>query len=107
VAHEWNRVILDEARTIKNPGTTVENRLSDLWTMFDFINPGLLGSSEEFSGFAKGLHQSPEGYAKLRRIISPYILRRLERDKTVISDLPEEVEMKTYASLTKKQLLFI
>jgi len=123
--HEWNYVILDEAQAIKNPGakqtrsikklkalnrivmtgTPVENKLSDLWSLFDFINPGLLGSAEEFSRFSKGLHQSPEGYAKLRRIISPYILRRLKTDKTVISDLPEKVEMKTYASLNKKQLL--
>ena len=123
--HEWNYIILDEAQAIKNPGTKqartikklkaqnrivmtgtpVENRLSDLWSLFDFVNPGLLGSAEEFGRFAKGLHQSPEGYAKLRRIISPYILRRLKTDKTVISDLPDKVEMKTYASLSKKQLL--
>ncbi|MEW6109679.1 MAG: DEAD/DEAH box helicase [Nitrospirota bacterium] len=123
--HEWNYVILDEAQAIKNPGakqtrsikrlkaqnrivmtgTPVENRLSDLWSLFDFINPGLLGSAEEFSRFSKGLAQSPEGYGKLRRIISPYILRRLKTDKTVISDLPEKIEMKTYASLSRKQLL--
>ncbi|NTU41873.1 MAG: DEAD/DEAH box helicase [Nitrospirales bacterium] len=123
--HEWNYVILDEAQAIKNPGakqtrgikklrssnriamtgTPVENRLTDLWSLFDFINPGLLGSVEEFGKFAKELRQSPEGYAKLRRIISPYILRRMKTDKAVISDLPEKVEMKTYASLTKKQLL--
>lgn len=122
---EWNYIILDEAQAIKNPGakqtrsikrlkaqnriamtgTPVENRLSDLWSLFDFINPGLLGGAQEFGRFAKGLHQSPEGYARLRRIISPYILRRLKTDKAVISDLPEKVEMKTYASLSKKQLL--
>jgi non-specific serine/threonine protein kinase len=122
---EWNYVILDEAQAIKNPGakqtrsvkklrarnrivmtgTPVENRLSDLWSLFDFINPGLLGNAKEFGRFAKGLRQSPEGYAKLRRIISPYILRRLKTDKTVISDLPEKVEMKTYSSLSRKQLL--
>ena len=122
---EWNYIILDEAQAIKNPGakqtqsikrlksqnriamtgTPVENRLSDLWSLFDFINPGLLGGTQEFGRFAKALHQSPEGYARLRRIISPYILRRLKTDKTVISDLPDKVEMKTYASLTKKQLL--
>ncbi|MGD0886801.1 MAG: DEAD/DEAH box helicase [Thermodesulfovibrionales bacterium] len=122
---EWNYIILDEAQAIKNPGakqtrsikrlkaqnriamtgTPVENRLSDLWSLFDFINPGLLGGTAEFGRFAKALHQSPEGYARLRRIISPYILRRLKTDKTVISDLPEKVEMKTYASLSKKQLL--
>lgn len=122
---EWNYIILDEAQAIKNPGakqtrsikkfkaqnriamtgTPVENRLSDLWSLFDFINPGLLGGAQEFGRFAKALHQSPEGYARLRRIISPYILRRLKTDKAVISDLPEKVEMKTYAFLSKKQLL--
>ncbi len=122
---DWNYIILDEAQAIKNPGakqtrsikrlkalnriamtgTPVENRLSDLWSLFDFINPGLLGGAKEFGEFTKALHQSPEGYARLRRIISPYILRRLKTDKTVISDLPDKVEMKTYASLSKKQLL--
>lgn len=122
---EWNYIILDEAQAIKNPGakqtrsikklkaqnriamtgTPVENRLSDLWSLFDFINPGLLGDAQEFGKFAKALHQSPDGYARLRRIISPYILRRLKTDKAVISDLPEKVEMKTYADLSKKQLL--
>jgi superfamily II DNA or RNA helicase len=122
---DWNYIILDEAQAIKNPGakqtrslkrlkaqnriamtgTPVENRLSDLWSLFDFINPGLLGGSAEFGRFVKSLHQSSEGYARLRRIISPYILRRLKTDKAVISDLPEKVEMKTYASLSKKQLL--
>src|SRR5208283_2224595 len=124
-AREWNYIILDEAQAIKNPGakqtrsiktlkaqnkivmtgTPVENRLSDLWSLFDFINPGLLGGAEEFGRFAKALHQSPEGYARLRRIISPYILRRLKTDKAVISDLPEKVEMKTYASLSRKQIV--
>jgi non-specific serine/threonine protein kinase len=122
---KWNYIILDEAQAIKNPGakqtrsikrfksqnriamtgTPVENRLSDLWSLFDFINPGLLGGAEEFGRFAKTLHRAPDGYARLRRIISPYILRRLKTDKTVISDLPEKVEMKTYASLSKKQIL--
>ena len=122
---DWNYIILDEAQAIKNPaakqtrslkrlkaqnriamtGTPVENRLSDIWSLFDFINPGLLGGAKEFGEFTKALHQSPEGYARLRRIISPYILRRLKTDKAVISDLPDKVEMKTYASLSKKQLL--
>jgi non-specific serine/threonine protein kinase len=122
-AYSWKCVILDEAQAIKNPGTKqtrgvkklravnriamtgtpVENRLSDLWSLFDFLNPGLLGTSEEFSRFAKNLFQDPEGYARLRKVISPYILRRLKTDKTVIADLPDKVEMKTYAQLTKKQ----
>jgi hypothetical protein len=122
---EWNYIILDEAQAIKNPGTKqartikklnarnriamtgtpVENRLSDLWSLFDFINPGLLGNAEEFRRFASELHRSPDGYSRLRRIISPYILRRLKTDKAVIADLPEKIEMKTYAPLSRKQML--
>ena len=121
--YEWKVVILDEAQAIKNPGaqqtravkklkagnrivmtgTPVENRLSDLWSLFDFINPGLLGSAQEFSRFAKTLSKDPEGYARLRKVISPYILRRLKTDKSVISDLPDKVEMKTWSALSKKQ----
>lgn len=124
-AHHWKYVILDEAQAIKNPGTKqtkavkqmraenrivmtgtpVENRLSDIWSLFDFINPGLLGSSQEFAGFAKKLGKDPEGYGRLRKVISPYILRRLKTDKTVISDLPDKVEMKTYSTLSKKQAI--
>ncbi|HYA86229.1 MAG TPA: DEAD/DEAH box helicase, partial [Nitrospirota bacterium] len=123
--YEWKYVILDEAQAIKNPmtkqsravkkliaanrivmtGTPVENRLSDLWSIFDFINPGLLGSSQEFSRFAKNLNKDPEGYARLRKVIGPYILRRLKTDKSVISDLPEKVEMKTWSYLGKKQAI--
>jgi non-specific serine/threonine protein kinase len=122
-AYEWKYVILDEAQAIKNPGTKqtravkklksrnriamtgtpVENRLSDLWSLFDFINPGLLGSSQEFATFSKSLVKDPEGYARLRKVVSPYILRRLKTDKTIISDLPDKVEMKTWSSLTRKQ----
>ena len=123
--YKWNYVILDEAQAIKNPGakqtrsvkkfdaknriamtgTPIENRLSDLWSLFDFINPGLLGNSQEFARFTKTLKHNPDGYARLRKVISPYILRRLKTDKSVISDLPEKVEMKTFASLSKKQIV--
>ncbi len=123
--HAWNYVILDEAQAIKNPGTKqatavkslscrnriimtgtpIENRLSDLWSLFDFLNPGLLGNVNEFKKFSKKLNHNPSGYSRLRKLIRPYILRRLKTDKTVISDLPEKIEMKTYASLSKKQIL--
>ena len=123
--YNWDYIILGEAQAIKNPGTKqartikrfrarnriamtgtpLENRLSDLWSLFDFINPGLLGSSQEFTQFTKRLKQDPDGYARLRKVISPYILRRLKTDKSVISDLPEKVEMKTYAALSKKQII--
>ncbi|NCO67010.1 MAG: ATP-dependent helicase [Nitrospirae bacterium CG_4_10_14_0_8_um_filter_41_23] len=123
--YKWEYIILDEAQAIKNPGTRqtravkrfnagnriamtgtpIENRLSDLWSLFDFINPGLLGSPQEFTEFTKRLKHSPDGYARLRKVISPYVLRRLKTDKAVISDLPEKIEMKTYASLSKKQIV--
>lgn len=123
--HSWRYIILDEAQAIKNPGTKqtraikklssrnrivmtgtpVENRLLDLWSLFDFLNPGLLGSIQEFKQFSKRLNDDRSGYAKLRKLISPYILRRLKTDKSVISDLPDKVEMKTYVSLSKKQVI--
>ncbi|MCP4110317.1 MAG: DEAD/DEAH box helicase [Desulfobacteraceae bacterium] len=124
-SYSWNYVILDEAQAIKNPGTKqaksikkfkaknrivmtgtpIENRLSDLWSLFDFLNPGLLGNSKEFNTFSKQLKKDRSGYSRLRKIIRPYILRRLKTDKTVISDLPDKVEMKSYAALSKKQIL--
>ncbi len=119
----WDYVILDEAQAIKNPatkqtravkelqttnriiltGTPVENRLSDLWSLFDFLNPGLLGNLKSFKTFSRKLQDDPDGYGRLRKVISPYVLRRLKTDKTIISDLPEKMEMKTFASLSKKQ----
>jgi non-specific serine/threonine protein kinase len=123
-SYVWNYIILDEAQAIKNPGTKqaralkelsarnriimtgtpIENRLSDLWSLFDFLNPGLLGAIKEFKEFSNKLKDDPSGYAKLRKLVSPYILRRLKTDKSVISDLPDKVEMKTYAGLSKKQV---
>jgi SNF2 family DNA or RNA helicase len=123
--YSWNYVILDEAQAIKNPGTKqtrnikklnsnnrivmtgtpIENRLTDLWSLFDFLNPGLLGNAKEFSEFAGKVKKTHNGYSRLKRIISPYILRRLKTDKTVISDLPDKVEMYTYAGLSKKQIV--
>ncbi len=119
----WFYVICDEAQAIKNPGTRqaeavkslhsrhrlvmtgtpVENRLTDLWSLFDFINPGLLGSIAEFKNYSKKLEAHPEGYGRLRRVIHPYILRRSKTDKSVIRDLPDKVEMKAYCPLSKTQ----
>lgn len=123
--HKWFYVICDEAQAIKNPvtkqakavkalacrrrvvmtGTPVENRLTDLWSLFDFINPGLLGSFGEFKSYAKGLTDHPEGYGRLRRVVHPYILRRSKTDKSIISDLPDKVEMKTFCALSKAQTI--
>lgn len=119
----WDIIILDEAQAIKNPatkqtkkvkalksnfrivmtGTPIENRLSDLWSIFDFLNRGLLGSSKEFGDFTKKLKEKHQGYNRLKQVVSPFILRRLKTDKKVISDLPDKIEMKTYSSLSKKQ----
>lgn len=120
----WSLLILDEAQAIKNPGikqtkalkslnaqvriamtgTPIENKLSDLWSIFDFLNAGLLGSPKEFKAFTGKLKASPEGYAKLRDAISPFILRRLKTDKRVISDLPDKNEVKQFTTLQKKQV---
>jgi superfamily II DNA or RNA helicase len=121
--YSWNYIVLDEAQAIKNPGTKqtravknlkaenriimtgtpVENRLSDLWSLFDFLNPGLLGTSKEFGDFTKGLSNNPNGYASLRKVVNPFILRRLKSDKSIVSDLPDKVEVKTWAPMSKKQ----
>ena len=121
----WRLVILDEAQAIKNPatrqsravrklpaaarialtGTPVENRLSDLWALFDFLNPGLLGSLKVFRSFVKDLQAREENpFAPLRRLVGPYILRRLKTDREIISDLPEKTETARYCHLTRLQV---
>ncbi|MCZ6672468.1 MAG: DEAD/DEAH box helicase, partial [Verrucomicrobia bacterium] len=121
---EWQIVILDEAQAIKNPGsrqtkavkqlkansrialsgTPIENRLSDLWSLFDFLSPGLLGTVNKFKQFVKGLEKRDhDQYAPLRKLVAPYILRRLKTDKSIITDLPDKTEIKAYCGLTKKQ----
>jgi superfamily II DNA or RNA helicase len=120
----WRLAVLDEAQAIKNPsakqtrtvkqlkaearialtGTPIENRLSDLWSIFDFINPGLLGSSKEFSSYVKRLADQPQSpYGPLRDLVRPYILRRLKTDKSIIADLPDKTEVKTFCPLSRTQ----
>jgi non-specific serine/threonine protein kinase len=120
---EWDLAVLDEAQAIKNPataqtrsvkklkararialtGTPVENRLGDLWSLFDFLNPGLLGKASDFAQVAKSLAASPGGYAPVRKLIRPYLLRRLKTDRRIISDLPDKTEVQARCALTKKQ----
>ena len=121
----WDCIILDEAQAIKNPltkqtkeikklqtrmriamtGTPIENDLTNLWSLFDFLNKGLMGTSKEFKEYCKNLNEHPEGYGKLKLMISPFMLRRLKTDKSIISDLPDKIEMLDYATLSKKQVV--
>jgi len=85
-------------------GTPVENRLGDLWSIFDFLNPGLLGTAKEFTSFTKRMAALPHNpYRPLRELVRPYILRRLKTDKTVIADLPDKTEVKAFCQLSRKQ----
>ena len=121
---EWGLVVLDEAQAIKNPGakqtravkslrararlaltgTPVENRVGDLWSLFDFLAPGLLGGAKQFAEATKRMAaRDGDGYAPLRRLVGPYILRRLKTDKRIIADLPDKTEVTAYCGLTKLQ----
>ena len=125
-AVRWGRVALDEAQNIKNPGTKqaqavraiqtprrvaltgtpIENRLSELWSILDFLNPGLLGSSGDFrTRFAVPIerYRDPHRAKQLRGVVQPFVLRRLKTDPNVISDLPEKVETKEFCYLTPEQ----
>jgi superfamily II DNA or RNA helicase len=120
----WRLVVLDEAQAIKNPaarqtsavkelraqarialtGTPVENRVGDLWSLFSFICPGLLGSATEFGRTIKRLSDDQvRHFAPLRNLTRPYILRRLKTDKSIISDLPEKTEVEAWCVLSKTQ----
>jgi SNF2 family DNA or RNA helicase len=120
----WRFAILDEAQAIKNPsakqtkaakalratvrialtGTPVENHLGDLWSIFDFINPGLLGTAKQFTRYAKGLTEREHNpYGPLRELVRPYILRRMKTDKSIITDLPDKTEIKAYCNLSRRQ----
>lgn len=84
-------------------GTPIENDLTNLWSSFDFLNKGMLGSSGEFKAFCRTLGDSPDGYARLKSIVAPFMLRRVKTDKNIISDLPEKIEKIDYTELSKKQ----
>ena len=123
-AREWRLLVLDEAQAIKNPGarqtraikrlrararialsgTPVENRLGDLWSLYDFLNPGLLGAAPEFTRYVKNLQAAePPNFAPLRQLVRPYLLRRLKTDRSIISDLPDKTELTAWCSLAKRQ----
>jgi len=120
----WRLVVLDEAQAVKNPGarqtkavkqlqadgrialtgTPVENRLADLWSLFDFLCPGLLGTQNRFKEFVKALDSRQQNrYAPLRNLVHPYILRRLKTDRRIIDDLPDKTEVRAYCGLSKRQ----
>lgn len=125
-ARTWNRVVLDEAQAVKNrlsraakavkrltadhrialTGTPVENRLGELWSIMDFLNPGMLGSPEQFrTRYAIPIERYGDDTAarRVRAITRPYLLRRVKTDPAVIDDLPEKIEIKQYYTLTSEQ----
>ncbi|MBD2359919.1 DEAD/DEAH box helicase [Anabaena minutissima FACHB-250] len=123
---EWQRLVLDEAQNIKNPkaaqtkailklsakhrlaltGTPVENRLLDLWSIFNFLNPGYLGKEAQFRKSFEIPIQKDNDKVKsttLKKLVEPLILRRVKTDQSIINDLPDKVEQKLYTNLTKEQ----
>jgi non-specific serine/threonine protein kinase len=122
---DWQLVVLDEAQAIKNhasaqtkavkklkssgrivlTGTPVENQLGDLWSLFDFCSPGLLGNAAQFKQYVKRLNkqQDAQAFGALRRLVRPYILRRMKTDPRIVPDLPEKTEMRAECGLSKKQ----
>jgi SNF2 family DNA or RNA helicase len=123
---EWSSICLDEAQNIKNAytkqatsirsltgrhriamtGTPIENRLTELWSIFDFLNPGYLGSLREFSHrYVNAIERTedPELVSKVQRLIRPFLLRRVKKDPAIQLDLPDKYEYKTFVSLTAEQ----
>ena len=86
-------------------GTPIENNLLELWSLFDFVNPGLLGTRDEFKDFYFGADKFLDMQKKLKSLISPFVLRRVKTDKTIISDLPEKHEIDVTIDLSKKQIV--
>ncbi len=123
LGYPFDVAVLDEAQAIKNAGTTqartvkqiqsrqrialtgtpIENRLDDLWSLFDFLNPGLMGSPTEFSTAIKRMAKAERGYAPLRQLVRPYLLRRMKTDPNVAPDLPSKTELTAYCHLNKRQ----
>ncbi|WP_420831464.1 DEAD/DEAH box helicase [Paenibacillus sacheonensis] len=122
----WSAICLDEAQNIKNAGTKqaaavksfpashrialtgtpIENRLSELWSIYDFTNPGYLGSARAFGEqFAQAIERErdAERTQELQRLVKPFMLRRKKKDPSIQLDLPEKNEMKTYIHLTAEQ----
>ncbi|MBA2676939.1 MAG: DEAD/DEAH box helicase, partial [Ktedonobacteraceae bacterium] len=123
---KWHRVVVDEAQNIKNPqaaqtkaivkiaaphrlaltGTPVENRLRDLWSIFNFLNPGYLGKESQFrKTFETPIYKNNDQVtlATLKRLVEPFILRRVKTDKSIINDLPDKIEQKVYCTLSPEQ----
>ena len=123
---EWHRVVVDEAQNIKNPqaaqtrailklaaahrlaltGTPVENRLRDLWSIFNFLNPGYLGKETQFrKTFEMPIHKDNDlsRSATLKKLVEPFILRRVKTDRRIIDDLPDKIEQAMYCTLTPEQ----
>jgi SNF2 family DNA or RNA helicase len=123
---DWHRLVVDEAQNIKNPkaaqtkaicklpahhrlaltGTPVENRLLDLWSIFQFLNPGYLGKETQFrQSFEIPIQKNNDVRcsATLKKLVEPFILRRVKTDQSIIQDLPDKVEQKQYCNLTKEQ----
>jgi SNF2 family DNA or RNA helicase len=124
--HTWGLAVLDEAQAIKNAtsrqslaareirarwrialtGTPIENRASDLWTLFDFLNPGLLGSAAAFAEHERRLAQpGGPGWGPVRELVAPFLLRRLKTDRSLLPDLPDKIEITERCRLTRRQAI--
>lgn len=122
---DWEEIILDEAQAIKNyytnqtkaikmlkgkhkialTGTPLENNILDLWSIFDFLNPGYLGTRKEFVDFVAGEKMVLINPNELKVLIAPFILRRMKTDKNIIEELPEKREINIKINLTPKQIV--